>query len=154
MKNSAVTRPTLRQAIAEDEAFVLSLEHAYLRSHASKGQRLMRPGIGDEFPGNCSVIQTNGVDVGCLMVGEEPGVIQIDQFHIIPSARRQGIGRFILEQLVAKANETSAKLRINLFATTASVAFFERAGFEVTLKTPNRFTMEWRGHPNGQATDC
>ena len=153
MNNANLSRLTLRPATAEDEAFVLALEQANAPLLAASGRRVVRPGMGDEFPANCSLIQEDDEVVGSLMVSEELDVVQIDQFHILPNARGRGIGRAIMELLIARAEARSSKIRVSLFSANSSSAFFRKAGFETVFETTNRLTMERTSRSDTEVTN-
>lgn len=78
---------------------------------------------------------------------EDPSVGQLRLFAVEKNRRRQGIGRALMEALLAKAEEVGYKTMILWTARLleAAIRQYERFGFRVTETVENR---TWR--PDGE----
>ncbi|UFS80111.1 MULTISPECIES: GNAT family N-acetyltransferase [Rhizobium] len=135
----------LREAIAEDEEFVLRLEELSLRklSEMKYGRFVPRPGMGDEFPVNCRIIQYENADVGCLTVSTQGDCIHIDQLYLVPDVHGRGIGRQVIDDLVSQAAKRGQRLQATSMANGGASGFFLAVGFHVVSETSKTITMEW-----------
>ncbi|MGO6984250.1 GNAT family N-acetyltransferase [Rhizobium leguminosarum] len=134
----------LRDAVAEDEGFVLRLEELSLRkiSEMRSGRFVPRPGMGDEFPVNCRIIQYENADVGCLTVSTQGNCIHIDQLYLIPDVHRRGIGRQLIDNVILQAAKRGQRLQVTIMANGDASGFFLAVGFQVVSETSKTVTME------------
>lgn len=98
-------------------------------------------GFVTEFDGNDDislhvvVYEDDGTPIGTArLFSEEPGVYSIGRVAVIKSARGRGIGRYILNRLMAECSRLCATT-IKLWAQEQAVEFYERFGFEETKET-------------------
>ncbi len=133
----------LRNAIAEDEGFVLRLEELSLRKFSDMRHFVPRPGMGDEFPGNCRIIRYENADVGCLTVSEENDCTHIDQLYLVPQARGLGIGRRVAGYLFSQAEKRGQRVQVTILANCDAAGFFLAVGFHMVSRTSMTIKMEW-----------
>lgn len=95
------------------------------------------------------IAEVEGEPAGSVMLCEtdDPSVGQLRLFAVEKNRRRQGIGRALMEALLAKAEEVGYKMLILWTAgpLEAAIRQYERFGFRVTETVENR---TWR--PDGE----
>jgi GNAT superfamily N-acetyltransferase len=99
----------------------------------------------------CLVAQIDGVLVGTgFIVPREPGTAEIVRMSVAAVARRQGIGRRILAQLIAAAVERGfSKIILETTATWQdAVQFYLAAGFRPTHQQDGDQYFEMRLPPH------
>ncbi|GAJ96988.1 GNAT family N-acetyltransferase [Rhizobium rhizogenes] len=135
----------LRDAVSGDEGFILWLEELALRksAEASLGRFVPRPGMGDEFPSNCQIIQFDNADVGCLTTSAKENIIHIDQFYLVPEFRNRGIGCRVLTNIMSQAAIQQQRLRTTFLPSSDASKFFHSLGFHLISETPKAISMEW-----------
>lgn len=105
-----------------------------------------RPASGRE---GLWIAEVEGEPAGSVMLceTEDPSVGQLRLFAVEKSRRRQGIGRALMEALLAKAEEVGYETLILWTAgpLEAAIRQYERFGFRVTETVENR---TWR--PDGE----
>ena len=121
----------LTNAVAEDEGFVLRLEELSRRKLSDVKHRhfVPRPGMGDEFPGNCRIIRYENADVGCLTVSVQGDCTHIDQLYLVPNARGLGIGRWVIDTLFSQAQKLGQSVQVTILANCGAVRFSQRRAF-------------------------
>ena len=72
----------------------------------------------------------DAVAIGGVRREDDPYLATLWGLHVAPQARRQGIGRALLDALVAAAPEGVREVRLTVAAANApALALYERAGF-------------------------
>lgn len=96
-----------------------------------------------QFPdARISVIESGGILVGRMITTEE---IRLVDIAVLPESRNHGIGSFVLNRLLDKAQskEKSVDLQV-LKSNVAATRLYERFGFEKTGENELYFMMRWR----------
>lgn len=95
-------------------------------------------------PARSKVVQSDGRDIGLLVVVREPSHIRLQQIFIQGDFQRRGIGTAILRALKDEAREASLPIRLRVLASNPARHLYEREGFVVTERTSEYTYMEWR----------
>src|SRR5262249_39352148 len=106
----------------------------------------------EQFPGAAfDVILRNGQPAGRLYVDRRAEEIRIIDIALLPEHRRAGIGRGLLEEVLAEATQTSKPVRIHVERFNPALRLYERLGFQRIGDTGVYFLMEWlpRATANG-----
>lgn len=88
-----------------------------------------------------AVLMTSGSEViGYALYRYEPDYVYLRQFFVMPSSRRQGIGRAAMEWLRKNVWKDATRLRVEvLIGNAAGIAFWRAVGFAdycLTLERP------------------
>jgi ribosomal protein S18 acetylase RimI-like enzyme len=73
-----------------------------------------------------------------IVLAVENEACELDDLFVEPDAMGQGIGRLLVEDVVARAAAAGAS-RVEVIANPRAVGFYERLGFEVTGEASTRF---------------
>jgi ribosomal protein S18 acetylase RimI-like enzyme len=83
-----------------------------------------------EFPNaSYQLILLRGTPVGRLYVDRREHEICILDIALLPEHRRQGIGRGLLEQVLAEADQAGKHVRIHVERFNPALRLYERLGF-------------------------
>lgn len=66
------------------------------------------------------------------------GRCELDDLFVEPDAMRQGVGRMLVEDVVARARAAGARA-VDVIANQNALGFYERVGFCVTGRAATRF---------------
>jgi ribosomal protein S18 acetylase RimI-like enzyme len=95
--------------------------------------------------GRTEVIELNGLPIGVQLV-DRPGThIQLVQLYIAKEFQRRGFGTQLLKRLLIEAGESKLSIRLRVLVVNPARALYERLGFVVVGRTPERLLMEWGG---------
>lgn len=140
--------PTLRDATAEDRAFV---ERIYFetqrwlieRLFGRRGNEFERAKF-DEFydEQHTQIVQVDGEDVGWLTVLRESNRIEVDAIYIAPERQGGGLGTHLMERLIAEAEETHKMLTLSTAKVNPARRLYERLDFEVVNESQFKVYME------------
>jgi ribosomal protein S18 acetylase RimI-like enzyme len=93
--------------------------------------------------GRTEIVEFNHVPIGVQLV-DRPGThIQLVQLYIAKAFQRRGLGTELLERLFVEAKGSNLPIRLRVLAVNPAKALYERLGFVVVEKTPERLFMEW-----------
>lgn len=90
------------------------------------------------------VVEADGEPVGRLWIHDRAGEIRILDIALLSEKRGQGIGTYLLENLLDRAQSESKPVRINIENYQRSASLFERLGFSVIDDDGVNQLMEWR----------
>ena len=140
---------TIRRANAEDAKFAFGVLKETMREYAiatwgtwweEESRRQTDEQVG---AGRTQIIELDGLPIGVQAV-DRPGThIQLVQLYIAKAFQRRGFGRQLLEKLLAEARESNLPVRLRVLAVNPARRLYERRGFEVVERTPERIFMEW-----------
>ncbi len=163
--SAAGGRVTLRPVAPEDYDFLLGV-YASTRD-AELSQVAWQPGqreaflrmqfdaqageYGARFPdAEYNVILLDGRPAGRLWVGRDAGQIRLLDIALLPEAQNQGVGRFLLNNLIEEARASGKALRHMVFMLNPDAKrFYERLGFEVIEDLGAYMHMEWKTKDEG-----
>ena len=149
-------RIVIRKAGSDDAAFFRGLyvevrrdEFAILGWNENQIQMLLEmqfdaqtQGYGEQFPGlRKFVIEANGAAVGRLLLTDK---IRLVDIAVLPAARNLGIGSFVLNRLLEKADGESKDVFLQVVKTNnAARRLYERCGFETAGEDDLYLMMRW-----------
>lgn len=138
----------LRPATPEDAGFLADLFAAGARELYGEAAALLEPMIAMQhrsqvqsyaaaFPGarDDIILDGEGTASGRLLTDTGPGRILVVDIAVMPSARRQGLARAALDELLARARVARRPVTAQIMVTnTASRSLFESLGFTATYE--------------------
>ncbi|HJZ81628.1 MAG TPA: GNAT family N-acetyltransferase [Pyrinomonadaceae bacterium] len=136
---------SLRPATADDEAFLRKLftstridEFKFL---ADPGQldalismqfNLQRQQYAAGYPdADHNIILQDGQPIGRLFVNEGEREFTLVDVALLPECRNRGIGRYLLDQLLAKARIAEKAVRLHVVKMNPARHLYERLGFSI-----------------------
>lgn len=134
-----------RPATEDDIPFLLALRREVMDRHlvasgASTSDAHHRDRLMYRF--DCAEVLTRqGSPVGLLKVWRGPDVWEIVQIHLKPELQGLGIGRRLLEELIASAEDHQVDLTLHVLKANPARALYERLGFRVTGESDHDYTM-------------
>jgi GNAT superfamily N-acetyltransferase len=142
------TRVALRPPTPADAALYYRVLELTMREHvvATWGQwdedRVRRETAAELASPHAHVIVVDGIDAGVLLVEHLASHVQLGQLFILPAHQGQGVGRHLVENLVAEATRAGLPVRLRVLRVNPARMFYEKLGFVVVESTPERFFME------------
>jgi GNAT superfamily N-acetyltransferase len=141
---------TLRRANAEDAEFAFRVLKETIRDYAVATwgtwweEESRRETIEQVSVGRTEIIEFNGLPIGVQLV-DRPGThIQLVQLYIAKVFQRRGFGTQLLQRLFVEAKAANLPIRLRVLAVNPAKCLYERLGFVVVERTPERYFMEWR----------
>lgn len=134
-----------RPATGADLPFLLALRResmgphlAAAGLHGSEEDYLVR--VRHRF--DCAeVLMLDGQPVGLLKLLRQPGQWQVLQFQLADVVRGQGIGRRLLEGLLADAARAGATVGLSVLKANPAKRLYEQLGFSVVGEDAHEFHM-------------
>jgi len=119
------------RALAEDAPAFACSAHAWIEGGDTEQRWRERIAA----PGRLFLASEGGHDVAMigLAAGDEPELISM---WVAPEARRGGVGRALVETVVAEARGRPVRLRV-MADNAAAIAFYEGCGFVLTGAPPD-----------------
>lgn len=105
MKSAVLARVAWRPLVADDAAVVAALEARIHAAPWSVGN--FRDALRAGYSARVGVRGARIVAYGVLMLG--PGEAQLLNLSVAPEARREGLGRILLTQFIATAEDSAAE---------------------------------------------
>jgi len=153
MSNSELV--SLRSATPDDEGFLLKLfgstridEFKFLADvnqiDALIGMQfnLQRQQYEAGYPdAEHNIILHDGQPIGRIFVDEGEREIALVDVALIPEFRNQGIGRYLLDQLLARAAAVKKPVRLHVSKLNPARRLYERLGFSVVSEDGMYFEM-------------
>ena len=100
------------------------------------------------------LVLVEDVPVGRLYVDRTDKLFKILDIAILPDYRLQGLGRVLMEDVLAEAREKQCAVRLHVDADKPNVEqWYRRLGFVELDRTPVHIHMEWRC-PDADATSA
>lgn len=91
-----------------------------------------RERLGRSFsPRNTQHIVCNGERVGFLAVTRGESLWRLDHMYVHPMAQHQGIGSWVLQQVLKGADEEHCAVALSIVRRTEAVRFYQRHGFKL-----------------------
>jgi ribosomal protein S18 acetylase RimI-like enzyme len=149
---------TLRQATADDQAFLLSV-YAGTREDLNLANfdedqkqalietqfRLRRKQYEAAYPRACSsIILKDNAAVGSMIVNRSEHDIVLVDIALLPEHRNRGIGTYLLRTLLREAASAGKHVHLHVLVTSPAVRFYERLGFSKTGDAGVYQFMEWQ----------
>jgi ribosomal protein S18 acetylase RimI-like enzyme len=76
-----------------------------------------------------SIILLDDSPIGRLFVDESDREITLVDIALLPEYRKQGIGTYLLEQLLTRATQADKAVRLHVFKSNPAQGLYERLGF-------------------------
>lgn len=95
------------------------------------------------------IIELKGKDVGYLVLKETLDEIYIENLLIETENQNLGIGKFVMETIIERANHEQKCIRLQVFKINIKAQkFYKKLGFEKISETENHFAMKknWLQH--------
>ena len=89
------------------------------------------------------IIEREGQPIGRLYVDVWPTQIRIVDIALLPQARGEGIGTFLLRNVFAEATAAGKRVTIHVEAFNPALRLYERLGFRQVDTNGVYFLMEW-----------
>lgn len=80
-------------------------------------------------PADMRWICHEGARVGFYAVSREAGAMRLDHLYLHPNAQGLGLGRMVVQQVIAQARTSGLPLRVTALRGSESNAFYRRNGF-------------------------
>jgi GNAT superfamily N-acetyltransferase len=90
------------------------------------------------------VVVVDGQDAGRLMVARRPDDVRIVDLALLPPYRGRGVGRALVEQVLAEAAATRRPVTIHVERFNPAMRLYARLGFEPLTDAGVHVLMEWR----------
>ena len=87
------------------------------------------------------IITEGGADIGWLQITTRDDAIYISQIFVAPARQRRGIGRGVLEGVIADAEENSKAVALSVVTTNPAVRLYKRLGFYVLHEAEGNYLM-------------
>lgn len=89
------------------------------------------------------MIQLSKENIGMLKYTENEERIEIVQLQILPTYQRQGIGKYVLKDMIQRASLFKKKLGLKVLKQNPALGLYERCGFCVVNEDHYEFYMEY-----------
>jgi|TARA_Y100000310_G_C20700289_1_gene829085 ribosomal protein S18 acetylase RimI-like enzyme len=86
----------------------------------------------------------HGQLVGGVWLDKLEDSYQLKEIQIHPDHQNQGIGRSVLDDVIATAQHAEKRLWLKVLHQNQAVDLYKRLGFTVTAKTEAQYIMEYR----------
>ena len=139
----------LRCVTAEDAEFAFAALKETMREYAVATwgtwceEESRRETVEQVNSGRTEIIELNGSSAGIRLVERAKTHIQLVQLHMAKEFQRRGLGAELLKRLFVEAKESHLPIRLRVLAVNPAKALYERLGFVVVERTPERYFMEW-----------
>jgi len=87
------------------------------------------------------LLLADGKPVGLLKLRREPGAWRLLQIQLAQAVRGQGLGQRVLQEVLADAAQSGARVTLTVLKANPAKALYERLGFRVTGEDEHEFHM-------------
>ena len=91
-----------------------------------------------------SIIQSDGDDIGRLIVDHQADQILLMDISLLPEYRNKGIGTALIQELMAQAASAGKPIRLHVEFFNPALHLYERLGFRKIQEVGVHYEMEWR----------
>lgn len=140
---------TLRRARPEDWDFAFQVLKETMRDYAVatwgtwREEETRRDTTEQVSAGRTQIIELNGLPIGVQLVDRPDTHIQLVQLYIAKEFQRRGYGTQLVKKLFEEATKSRLPIRLRVLAVNPAKVFYDRLGFVVIERTPERYFMEW-----------
>lgn len=141
---------TLEPASPADEAYVFQVTDETMRQYVEQTFGVWDPDFQrrrsrEMFdPETCRIVVADRQRAGLLVVEDTRDQIFLAKIYIRPPFQRQGIGSWLITQLIAQAHATQRPLRLRVLRVNPARSLYERLGFVVVESSDTHHAMELR----------
>ncbi|MBS64304.1 GNAT family N-acetyltransferase [Salinisphaera sp.] len=93
--------------------------------------------------GDFSIINVRDARAGAISVSIHETYIELAQLFLEPRFQYRGIGRRLVNDLIAQAGAESKSIQLRVIKSNPAAAFYRRLGFEVVSEDRHRFFMRY-----------
>ena len=86
--------------------------------------------VNEYQPEHSTLTLSSGKLVGCYAIIPKYNVLYLAHFYVLPEFQGQGIGRLMLEEVLAKADAQQIDLSLTVLNESPAQRFYHRYGFE------------------------
>jgi ribosomal protein S18 acetylase RimI-like enzyme len=138
---------TVRVATDADVPFLLELRRQTMTEHLqrsgvepSQSERIER--VLANF--DCAeIVMLSGTPVGLLKVVRNDDNWDLVQIQIVPEEQGAGLGRIILEKLLADADAAGASVGLSVLRANPARRLYERLGFRIVGENEHAYDMQY-----------
>jgi ribosomal protein S18 acetylase RimI-like enzyme len=138
---------SLRTATSADRDFLFELNRAAFRAYVDAtwgwDENEQMAFFDARFdPTRRQIVESQGVDIGELVVEDRPHEIYLARVALLPEWQGRGIGRSIVLSLLAQAAATGKTVVLEVLHSNPRAArLYEELGFEVTGRSETHLFM-------------
>ena len=137
----------VRPSSADEQRFAFEVKRAALREHVAQvwgwddavQQAFHASDWASHRP---DVIELDGMPIGTVETIAHADHLYVGEFYLLPAYQRRGIGRQVLEDILARADRLSLRVRLQFLKVNPVRSLYERAGFRVTEESETHFFAE------------
>jgi len=140
---------TCRCATVDDAEFAFRVLEETMRDYVIatwgtwREDQARRETVEQVTAGRTQIVELNGLPIGVQLV-DRPGThIQLLQLYIAKAFQRRGFGTQLLTRLFTEARKSNLPIRLRVLGVNPAKSLYERLGFVVVERTPERYFMEW-----------
>jgi ribosomal protein S18 acetylase RimI-like enzyme len=89
------------------------------------------------------IIVEGSAPVGWMQVTDTPKALVLNQIHLVPEARGQGIGSRLIQDLMVRAAASGRGVTLAVVRNNPARKLYERLGFSVVGEDGSRLRMAW-----------
>lgn len=143
---------SLRPAVPADEAFLLALRHRTMTGHLERAGEPTSPEahrarVRHRF-GDIRIVLLDGEPVGMVKAYRDGDAWLLHQVQILPAHQGAGVGRRVVEGVIAAAGEAGLPVRLSVLDGNPARRLYERLGFRAVGREGNE-TVFVRDHQPG-----
>ncbi len=142
---------SLRRAVPADEGFLLSLRQQTMTEHLKRAgepttQEAHRERMRHRF-GDIRIVLLDGEAVGMVKAYRDSDAWILHQVQILPSRQGSGVGRWVVEGVIADATAAGLPVRLSVLDGNPARRLYERLGFRAVGRDGNEtvFVLEPSG---------
>jgi ribosomal protein S18 acetylase RimI-like enzyme len=144
---SKMKNVVLRQAMMKDYDFLYNLHREALMPYIDLtwgwDEEWQTRYFREHFnPQDQKIIQLHGEDIGCISVQDQIDALFIAYIAILPVYQRQGVGTYIIGNVIREAERRSIPIRLHTLKVNPIQEWYERLGFRRTGSTKTHILME------------
>jgi len=87
------------------------------------------------------ILLGDGEPIGLLKLQREPGEWRLHQLQLSGAVRGQGLGRRVLQEILAEARQSGARVTLTVLKANPAKGLYERLGFSVVGEDEHEFHM-------------
>jgi len=138
---------TLRAAKESDEIFVdaltrISMKHFVEAVWETEAERECYYTLNPFEASRTNIVQFEGKDVGRITLRDSKEGRWIVAIHLMPEAQGKGIGRYLLNKVIEKAEQEQKDLYLTVLKVNPAKHLYEKLGFDVYDERDHRYYMK------------
>ena len=138
---------TLRAAKESDEIFVdaltrISMKHFVEAVWQTEAEREYYYTLNPFEAARTNIVQFEGKDVGRITLRDSKEGRWIVAIHLMPEAQGKGIGRYLLNKVIEKAEQEQKDLYLTVLKVNPAKHLYGKFGFDVYDERDHRYYMK------------